>query len=557
MKLTVIGPNGCSDVFALNPGIEVYEAQFDGEIEPQTPAMCEGGTVDLNYTPNGSNQPYGFQWYYEGMEIQGATTANLTADAPGDYTLRLYDENGCAYANTNGVHVNVIPPPNLSTRTHVEICEGDHYTLIGTLSPEDSEYRIYQDGDNPPSTWETGPEVSYSVSNLSPGDYMYIIEYRDPNHATCTGSKTVTLKVYPMPNLTVDYDVLSCNPYKIKLKADANGASGWFTWSDGQEGESIFVDHGGAYRVSFQPDEGPCSVSQQLNVPKSPEQFSWIFPDGCFAYCRTKNAPYVIGPLYEFDDYHWNLDGTSQVSGTGLVSDYSILSPGELTLRMDNGDCELTTDILDITYGIGCEADCQIEFKTATINIAQENPFSVYHIIGLLHNNYGQTLSVELSSLDGVFVQSPFAMNGNQALNFNAGNPLIFIPNSGFTGGFSQVDIRATANINGKREVICHEVYGLTFPNLNGNQNTQVEMSVNPNPAEITAEVLYKVDTPAGFDQGKMVLYNLSGALIETRTIKDSKGEVNFDLSRLASGNYILVFYHHNVRIGQQIIIKK
>jgi len=32
---------------------------------------------------------------------------------------------------------------------------------------------------------------------------------------------------------------------------------------------------------------------------------------------------------------------------------------------------------------------------------------------------------------------------------------------------------------------------------------------------------------------------------------------MNFDLSGLASGNYVLVFYHQHTRIGQQIIVKK
>lgn len=558
ISLTITDPYGCSDQYTLNPGITVHEAEFSGEIQPENPVICEGGAVNLGYSPSPSETPpSGFQWYYNGTEINGATTTSHTADAPGDYTLKLWDENGCTYYGTDGVHVNVLPPPHLSIRSFVEICEGQAYTITGTLSPEDTEFRVYQDGDTPPSSWEDGPEVSHAVSNLSPGDYTYIIEYRDINHPDCVGSKTTTLRVYPIPQLTVDYEVLSCDPYKVRLMADANGASGYFTWSDGQEGETVEVDHGGAYRVRFQPDEGPCSVSQQIEVPKSPDQFGWIFPDGCFDYCRTKNAPYVIGPLYDFEDYHWDLDGNPESNGNGQVSDYTISSAGELTLNLDNGDCQFTTDTLNITYGIGCETSCKIDFKTVDINIAQETPFSVYHIIGLLHNAYGQTLSVELSSADGVFVQSPIAMSGNQTLNFNTGNPLIFIPNSGFTGGFSQVDIRATANINGKREVICHEVYGLNFPNLTGNQSAWVNMSVNPNPAEITAEVRYKVETLAGFDGGKMLLYSLSGALIETRTIKASKGEVLFDLSRLASGNYILVFYHHNARIGQQIIVKK
>lgn len=557
IKLTIIDPFGCSDQYTLDPGIDIFEAEFNGTIKPDSPTICEGGSINLNYIPSGNETPFGFQWYHNSMQISGATTSSLLAEDPGEYTIKLYDAHGCEYNRIDGVFVNVLPPPHLTIKSHIEICEGNSYTFSGKLSPEDAEFRIYEMGTAPPSSWHTGPQVNYTVNNLAPGSYTYVVEYRDSNHPSCVESKTLHIDVYPAVNLSVDFNVISCDPYVVELTADSSGAPGWFTWSDGQSGPTIEVDHGGRYLVRFHPDEGPCRVSETIFIPKPPSQFSWIFPDGCFDFCPSKNMPYVIGPLYDFDNFHWNIDGIAQSSGTGLVSDYYITEMGDLTLSLDNGDCEIVTDPLHINQGRSCNRKCNIDFVVDNIILVQETPYPMYHILGSLHNNYPEIITVEMGTLDGVFIQSPLAMNPNQVLNFTSANPLIFIPNSGFNGGMSSLDLRGRANINGNKLIICNETHYLNFPTQSNLPMARIDMNVSPNPTTGITEIRYEIFDLPEFDQGKMVLYSLSGLRIETRTIRQSEGILEFDLSGLASGNYVLVFHHKNTRLGQQIIIKK
>src|SRR5690625_2278441 len=116
--------------------------------------------------------------------------------------------------------------------------------------------------------------------------------------------------------------------------------SGNFTWSNGMSGQHIMIDHGGTYEVKFKPDNSPCEVTQTIVAPKSPDEFTWIFPTGCFDYCFNRKEPnaYLIGPIPSFEAYAYELDGITQGStGSGNISDFIVSnSNGEMTWNMIN-----------------------------------------------------------------------------------------------------------------------------------------------------------------------------------------------------------------------------
>lgn len=70
-------------------------------------------------------------------------------------------------------------------------------------------------------------------------------------------------------------------------------------------------------------------------------------------------------------------------------------------------------------------------------------------------------------------------------------------------------------------------------------------------------KVKYEVINLPEFTGGAIRLYSLDGRLIATQQVIETRGRVRFDLSRLASGTYVVVFANESHRLGQHVLIKR
>uniref|UniRef100_UPI000FD8F92D PKD domain-containing protein n=1 Tax=Psychroflexus aestuariivivens TaxID=1795040 RepID=UPI000FD8F92D len=289
-EVTLIVENkyGCSDSLTIS-GIEVFEPVFSGFIDPPLSGntLCEGDSLELSFEIIGSDIPDSYAWYHDGSEIQGESSSSVTIDEPGLYTLWLFDANGCSYKATNGIYVNEALPPELSAEITPEICQGDIISITGQLSPEDTQYSVFlieNGGNTLLQGWTVGPEVDFTDTPSGAGNYEYLVEYRDPSTG-CSDTEIFNATVFPSTSIGVDFDLVSCDPYRIRVfTTNTPSDPGLLTWSNGEQGNEIFVDHGGPFRVRFQPDSDACGATATVNVPKSPEEYMWIFPEGCFEY---------------------------------------------------------------------------------------------------------------------------------------------------------------------------------------------------------------------------------------------------------------------------------
>src|SRR5690554_8184281 len=59
-----------------------------------------------------------------------------------------------------------------------------------------------------------------------------------------------------------------------------------YNWSNGASTQSISVPDGGPYRVTV--SLGGCSISKQVDIPKNPEDYLWIYPSGCYTTCYNR-----------------------------------------------------------------------------------------------------------------------------------------------------------------------------------------------------------------------------------------------------------------------------
>lgn len=105
--------------------------------------FCDGGSVTLSMSNPGL---YSYQWFRNGMDINGATSATYNATIGGDYVLKVAAGNGCeATSAPVSVVVNVSPGAAISSTTNNSFCEGGSVMLSSTTGTGYT-YQWYRDG---------------------------------------------------------------------------------------------------------------------------------------------------------------------------------------------------------------------------------------------------------------------------------------------------------------------------------------------------------------------------------------------------------------------------
>jgi hypothetical protein len=219
--LEVIDKKGCKaqKEVTLKSGEKI---QIQLNAAPQSCAGRNDGKVEAFV--KGGAPPYAYRW------SNGREEAKLEALAPGEYSVKVTDANGCvAEAKTQ-----VIPaaPFSVKLRASDWVCAPGTHTLSSSLSP------ILSGGQPPFSyTWsdkETAPEKKVTASG------EYAVTVTDKNGCTATDKINMTA---PLP-LTVVLKVAQpgCNPEESgAAEVEVTGGKPPYTyaWSNGKEGQVL------------------------------------------------------------------------------------------------------------------------------------------------------------------------------------------------------------------------------------------------------------------------------------------------------------------------------
>ncbi len=220
--------------------------------------ICAGGTATLSAT---ASQPGGvFTW------STGATGNSITVSptVTTNYTVS-YVVNGCTSAPTTA-QVVVNPAPSVSINS-ATICAGNTATLTATSSSTGGTYLWSNQATtqsitvNPTVT--TTYNVTYTLSGCAP--------------ATAAGTVTVS----PNPTVSLGADTTLCEAdFPFLLTASTSGANNQFTWSTGEQSQSISIVTGGTYTVNVSNSNG-CTASDVIQITSDPcasiEQLTDLF----------------------------------------------------------------------------------------------------------------------------------------------------------------------------------------------------------------------------------------------------------------------------------------
>jgi uncharacterized repeat protein (TIGR01451 family) len=167
--VTITDANGCFDstsyLIPVFPAITATQAVTD--------AVCNGENGFIYLTMTGGTAPYNFSWSYKNITAQ-----NLTGLFPGQYTVNITDNNGCALSIPNIVvgGQTIVNVNRVITNVNAANTGGAIDITVTGVS-------------NPTFLWNNG-EITEDISNLSAGRYSVTIT--DPVTG-CTFSRNYRL----------------------------------------------------------------------------------------------------------------------------------------------------------------------------------------------------------------------------------------------------------------------------------------------------------------------------------------------------------------------------
>lgn len=351
ITLQITNRYGC----VFTSGVEntfINKADFDGDILPATANFCENNVTPLSFVPSSVPLPSSIIWMRDHEEVGTGMTYQPTQS--GSYWPVLIDAEGCkdfGMVETPAIY-ELRKPPYVSINGNTTLCHGESTMLSGIITDlVNVEHRWV--GPSLPvgyGNWVTGnTNLTLTLSGLAPGTYTYTLEARPISDPTCSSSFETTVTSYPaLTSPTITATVFNCQPYTLELTASGPG-TGTYNWSNGMTGQTIYVNHGGAYSVTYTSPEG-CRATGFNQLPHSPERTLWIVPTGCYWLCMD-NA-YLLGPWGQYDGYEWNVDGSVLQSGSGTVPDQMLSTPGHYQLSITHNGCTYssTTPFID-PYG--------------------------------------------------------------------------------------------------------------------------------------------------------------------------------------------------------------
>lgn len=530
-------PQGCTYDSPIK-GIGITSANFSGTLLPPVAVACVGNAPTITFVPSGQ-APASYIWMNGAQQVAGApNSASFTPTQSGYYWPVLIASNGCKTESMStqplSVTLKALPYVNISGKAN--ICAGSSVTLSGIVTDNTLEYQ-WRKGGTVVVPWvaSSSAPIVYNTGALAVGTYVYTLEVRTPGAAGCTSSKNFTVTVSsPPPAVTISYSLQSCQPYEVKLTASGS-AAGDYNWSNGMVGQSIVVNEGGAYQVTYTAPSG-CKVTGNVQVPLSLESLMWVFPTGCYDECYRKS--YVIGPKGIFDHHEWQYFGSSIQSGNNsFINPLYLGSSGTYNLQINHFGCQYTSGALNYFPGKECgvTTDCKLEG-----DVYMKWDKDHFNIHGILHNSAGQAITLTVSSANGfgVYIPSMITIPAGGSYDMNA-NPLVFYPNANYPGWEEILFSNETCKFSTKMEG------GIWMKGGAGTERSMAvtsasSLKITPNPAKENVKISYNTGSEK-LQAKQITVFDAMGNVKFRKELKASSGEVGVEVSSWLQGVYIVI----------------
>ncbi len=556
---TVTNELGCTADFSTP--VTIPEECFFGDItsSPSPAEVCQNETVDITYVPNGDNCPVDeYIWMDGNTPVPGAPHgATLTVSSTGFYWVKVVSADNCEYSSPTQIKPVFKTLPNVKLLGESTVCaDADiKYKVLTNAST------IRWSIDNTLYSQFNDMEAADFSGLLSSGNYTISVEVTSTNGCTNTASMNITVEE-SIQNISFNVSY-NCTPYEVIIEAvpTPSNPNITYNWSNGESSQTIVVPDGGPYRVTA--SLGGCSISKEIDIPRHPDSYLWIYPSGCYTACYAdadEQYSYLIGPTLSLPSWSWNEYGNPFYSGTNSFQDpLYLMGASEYSSTINTGPCEKESESLDYTIKECDKCDIDIEIEEVYEN---GTPYCSFTYNVVINNPTNSTFTVTLSDdfNNVLIIPSTFTLTpGTNVLQFTV------IPQNPFTSGTTSWTIEGYMLIDGEY-VKCTYTFKVDIPKCeNGYYSKKIDigdstsattdienaLKVFPNPSKNKTTVHYSLSS----SKGELKVYDLFGRSIAQQGLSLSKGEITLHTSTYQAGVYIVVVRQSNGYTMQQKLV--
>jgi len=544
VTLTVEDNYGCQ---AKNTEvIEVHTNELSGQVSPaQSPAVCAGTPIELTCEIGGGNFPVSYVW-----SNNAETTLSIEVYNSGTYFVTLTDALAC-HAVSNPGNTIVIPYPTPQISGATEVCLNDDIRLSG-----------YCGNDMTYSWRRVAPSVINNLSSSSllqlmaieTGTFVYELTVIPVSNPACSTSVQVTVTVHSAPFYPqIDFSALNCEPYTIELDVVNGLGTGTYLWSNGMNGQNIYVNHGGGFSVLYTDEYGCKTESQTITVPQSPEYYFWTFPTGCYHFCPEELDKYVYGPILFPVDEQWNWEwlmngNIVDVGYSPSYNSYGLEPP--MTINTDG----LYQMYLDNSYCADFSGDMEVildECDNDKISISYDKKYCYDNTTGCItiklyiSNGNNRNLNYIIESINGypIYPSSGIIFPGNNIVSV-----CMFVGYNYPIPSFECIDVNITdpyVNTNIYYQRICFYVekcidksFIFDMPNDTLENSKSDYVKIFPVPIQNRCVVEYSFYEEGNFT---LIIRDMLGRKINDYQIHNY-GSININFSSYNNGFYFMEF---------------
>lgn len=347
-------------------------------------AKCEGEVITLDA---GENPGASFQWFKDGVEIEGATEQTLDVTESGLYGVEVVLQSNPECVLSDEVLIEFIPSPDFDLGEDQLICEAEQVVLdatpLNSAELNNISYVWLKDGAVIPG--EDQPTLVVTETGL------YSAEVTGNE---CTVSDVILVQLV---QFTVDIGdmVEPCgdNTYEIvPLIEGADPAGASYLWNTGEMTPTITVSEDGVYSVEVTIEGCTESDEVTINFRTLPEIELGEDQTKCAQDILILDANPANGGGTTFT-YTWFRDG-GELSGETSAT-LEVIEPGIYSVEVNDDGC-VATDTIEISFyenencvisqgispnGDGLNDNFDLEFLNDRSGIVK---IAIYNRLGLL-----------------------------------------------------------------------------------------------------------------------------------------------------------------------------
>jgi len=365
------------------PYTSATDNQFATSISSDNLSMCEGSSTTL--VANSVSSGVTYLW------SNGATTADITVNAAGDYSVTATNAMGCtSNSNTLSVSVNPLPSVSISADGPTSFCTG------GSV--------VISSNQNNGNTWSNG-QTSSSITVTSSG--VYSVDFVDNNGCEASSNIiTVNVSDSPVPTISASGSTTICDGSSVTLSS-SNGESYEWRFNNeviGTNSNTIEASSEGLYTVTVTNTDACNGVGESdailVSVNPSPTA------DASFNQTFGSYTVQFLNNSINATSYSWDF-GDGQTS-TQANPSHTYANGGDyvVTLTAINGDCED-----EITINLGSVSVQEIDAAS---------------LINVYPNPASENLTISASQVDGNVTVKFYSLTGqlvkNEVLNHTNGS---------------------------------------------------------------------------------------------------------------------------------------